>query len=127
VDFLYSAANIRCMNYKLTLCQRYKVEQTAFQIRPNLDMISSIPANLCVIDLIKFCTGTLKEQFRVPHIDMCAGSFYFERNIENSSISEVTDQRVSFTGSDVYTGDVVGPHAHRDDDDIDVEVQTYNL
>lgn len=47
--------------------------------------------------------------------------------MEASSKSESSDQRVSFTGSDLYTGEVVGPHQHREEDDIDVEVQTYNV
>lgn len=58
---------------------------------------------------------------------MCSGTFYFERNMETSSKSESTDQRVSFTGSELYTGEVVGPHQHRDEDDIDVEVQSYDV
>lgn len=61
LDFIYSAANIRCMNYKLTLCKKYKVETTAFRITPNLDTISNLPASLAAIDLVKFCTGTTKE------------------------------------------------------------------
>jgi len=55
MEFLYSATNLRVMNFKLNMIRKYKVEEKIFQITPNLDMISSLPATMTTIDLIKFC------------------------------------------------------------------------
>lgn len=55
INFIYSAANIRCLNFGLELPKKYKVEQVAFRITPNLDILNSISASLMTIDLIKYC------------------------------------------------------------------------
>lgn len=133
LNFIYSAANIRCMNYKLTLCKKHKVEQTAFKITPNLDMISDIPASLAAIDLIKFCTGTKKEQFRVPHINMCQGTFWFEKNPELlRQASRQSENFGSFSGSDIYSDDLeghisLGEDNKEEDSQDELEVETLEI
>ena len=59
LEFLYAATNLRIMNFKLNMMRKYKVEEKIFQITPNLDMISSLPATMATVDLIKYCTVTI--------------------------------------------------------------------
>jgi hypothetical protein len=116
------------MNYKLTLCKKYKVEQTAFQITPNLDMVSDLPASLAAIDLIKYCTGTTKEQFRVPHINISSGTVWFEKNPEIlRKASRASENFGSFSGSDVYSDDIEGTLNKKEELDTDLEVETLEI
>lgn len=55
LNFIFSCANLRCLNFGLEEIKKYKVEQVAFSITPNLDILSSISASLMSIDLIKHC------------------------------------------------------------------------
>lgn len=54
LDFIYTATNLRSLNFKLDHVKRYKVEHIAFRITPNLDLVSSAAANLIVYDIIKY-------------------------------------------------------------------------
>lgn len=55
LNFIFSATNIRCLNFGLDPIKKYKVEQIAFRITPNLDILNSISASLMTIDLVKYC------------------------------------------------------------------------
>lgn len=117
------------MNYKLTLCKKYKVEQTAFRIKPNLDMISSIGSSLATIDLIKFCTGTTKDQFRVPHINISLGTVWFEKNPElTRKLSKGSlNFDVSLSGSEVYSEEVEGAHERKSTNGQETELEVETL
>lgn len=58
-DFIFSASNLRAMNFDLNLTKKYKAEHIAFNVTPNLEQINSIAASLSVIDILKICTVSL--------------------------------------------------------------------
>ena len=99
LNFIYSAAALRNINFKLAPLKKYKVEHMAFKVTPTIDMVNSMISANGTIALIRYFTGSENHMFKPMNMSPSMGSFHFdyrdtnkldEENIEHGSPTKLS-------------------------------------
>jgi len=88
LNFIYSCAALRSLNFKLTPMKKYKVEHMALKVTPTIDMVNSMISANSVISLIRYFTGCAKTKFKPMKMSPSMGTFHFDYRGEQKEDEE---------------------------------------
>ena len=88
LNFIWSCAALRSLNFKLTPIKKYKVEHMAFKVTPTLDMVNSMISANGIISMIRYFTGCETQMFKPMKMSPSMGTFHFDYRGEQKEDEE---------------------------------------